>query len=427
MTTTLADSPEFVESFVKHCFDKGFTEKQAAHLLHIAVVDELAASGDEHFQEGLTQGYVKQAVNPVPYLLKLPRGLTNKTLGTAVAGGAGGAMFGDPEGSTMGNIMTGAGMGAGLHMAAGPMFKGKNFSKFLSGMNPLTKAGPGASKGTIGVNLLKPFETMGKAVTTKGVLPALAKGTAFGALGGGAYSLGAGAGIGGGVGLGLGSVPDSSNFLPSYMQGGGAGNGAAGPPGGRDIFSMPPSLKDYYANTGNGRGYGGGMGAAGVLGFNPISDLKGSRAEQANIDSQLNTLNMEMSKLDPTNPMAAIQRIELNKRMAKLQAARNSSQRDMEKALAAIQSDSSKHRSSSADAEASASKSIARLQKELTGNEADYNAGNSSSMYNMWNKINPMNWTSGGLEERMRRNTERLKQQYLLQQRAQAAQKELNW
>ena len=275
MSNPLTDTPEFVEGFVKYCFDKGFNEEQTSKLLRVAALNELAESGDKDFHEGLRLGsnpkYEKLATVksagfmkglkslfgmrnakpifphpprmpggstphiPVPgggggvppivpptmgpppivprthYNVKLPIGASHSLLtgaGSAAAGGVGGAMFGDPDNGLMSNVMGGAMLGAGLRTAAGPMFRGGNFRKFVSGMNPFEAipAAAGASKGTFGVNLLKPIETMGKALTTKGVPTALATGAGYGALAGAGYTAGANIANGG--------ATDTSQFLP---------------------------------------------------------------------------------------------------------------------------------------------------------------------------------------------------------------------
>lgn len=470
MKTILSDHPDFVEGFVEYCFNKGFNEKQASELLRIAAIKELAESGDESFQEGLRLGssgsirkvaFVKEAIirrliskllpgaspfpappripgmtgahPPVPtmsappsvlpgagathYNLALPKGLAHSLGGagtTAAAGGVAGAMFGDPENGMMQNALTGAGIGAGARLAMGPMFRGKNFSKFMSGINPLER---GASKGSIGVNLLRPMETLGKAITAPGVAKSVGKGLGYGALGGAAYNLGSKISD-------MHVSPDSSQLTPWYMQGngapGGMGGGSPGSPGGTDIFSMPSSLRNVYEG-GGASSLGGGAGGVG-----PMHEISMAKAQQNEIDQKISMLNSQMSSIDDSNPMSHMQRQQFNKELTKLQHARNSAQSSLEEALSKMQQDRARYGSAAASTATSAGRSVDRLQKEYEGNIADYENGQSSTMSNVLNKLNPMNWMNGGLEHRMNRNAERLAQQRALLQRAQMAQQNLS-
>ena len=466
MKPILSDHPDFVEGFVEYCFNKGFNEKQASELLRIASIKELAESGDENFKEGLRIGskgvtqksaFVKEAAfkkllgklipgsSPFPaparipgippvhppaipapstvlpsagathYNLSLPKGLAHAmggAGGTAALGGAAGAMFGDPENDMMHNALAGAGIGAGLRMAAGPMFRGKNFSKFMHGINPFEA---GASKGSIGINLARPIETLGKAITAPGVGKAMGKGLGYGALGGAAYNLGSKVSD-------MHAGPDSSQMIPWYMQGNSGSPGSTGmpSPGGTDIFSMPSSLRNVYEGNG-ASGLGGGAGVG------PMHEINMAKAQQNEIDQKISMLNSQLSSIDDSNPMSHIQRQQLSKEMTKLQVARNESQSSLEEALSKIQQDRARYGSNAASMATGAGNSVEKLQKEYQGNIADYENGQSSMMGNVLNKINPLNWMNGGLEHRMQRNGERLAQQRALLQRAQMAQQTLGF
>lgn len=442
MNSLLTNHYDFVDGFVKHCFDKGFNEEQTQKLLKTASLNELAESGDPHFQEGLkigsadkyTQlGMIKKALNPLkwlssfgkgggkPYTLTIPRGVGNvgmRGAGSALVGGVGGAMFGDPENGMAQNVLTGAGLGAGLRLMAGPMFKGKNFSKFVSGMNPFTripasaKGVGGVPRGTIGVNLLKPIETMGKAIFHKGVPGALARGAGYGALGGAAYSLGSGAGVGKGI-------TDSSQLLPYYMQGGSSPGGASSSAssGPRDIFSMPGSLREIY----QGKGSGAGMSSAAVA-AGPLHAITEQKSKQADIDRQIMTLTSQMNSLNEGDPMSAMRRIQMNRQLVKLQMARNESQKELESQLSIAAQDRGRYRERANTAATDATRAVDKLTAELRGNIDNFHAGEGSTWQSILNKINPFNWPYGGLENRINRNAEQLAQQQYILQQAQKAQ-----
>lgn len=450
MNSLLTNHYDFVDGFVKQCFDKGFNEEQTHRLLKTASLNELAESNDPDFHEGLRIGSsdkyttlysIKQAFSlpkwlaglgkgsgkgaTKPYTFTIPRGVGNvgmRGAGSAILGGAGGAMFGDPENSMAQNVLTGAGLGAGLRLMGGPMFKGKNFSKFVSGMNPFTsipavaKGKGGVPRGTIGLNLLRPVETLGKAMFHKGVPSALATGAAYGALGGGAYSLASGAGVGKGIN-------DSSQLLPYYMQGsaGSGGSSSGGSSGPRDIFALPGSLKEIYQGKGSGAGI-----SAGTMAMGPLHEISQARAKQNMIDRDIAAITSQMGSLNEADPMSVMRRMQLNKQLVKLQAERNATQKSIESSLDIAQQDRSRYRQRANTAYSDASSAVEKLTAELRGNVDNLSAGQGSTFQSILNKLNPMNWAYGGLENRINRNAEQLAQQQYILQQAQKAQSMLH-
>lgn len=381
MKSLNTDYLDFADGFVEYCYNKGFTEEQTAALLKKAAMNELAESADPYFQEGLQLGLtpkyeklaaVKQAFNPLKmfrlgkglpppptagataaagkapweFTIKIPRdgaggGLANAA--TAGVGAAGGAVFGDPENSTLQNTLIGAGTGIGARMATGAMFKGKNFSNFMSGINPFysipasARGAGGVPSGTFGLNLLKPVETLGKTLFHKDTGKALRSGGLYGGLGGAAYAASPGA--------------SNQQETPSSLRAPAAPRKPVSPDQSA-LFSMPGSLKETYQS--------------GKL--TPASAL----ANKSKIDREIDAVSLQLKTLNDTSPNSILQSVKLKTQLARLQHERNKSQKMLES-----------------------------LTNEINTQTEAYAAGQDSPWQNFLNTINPANFMRGGLENRI--------------------------
>jgi hypothetical protein len=322
MDTSHINSPDFAEGFVGECFKRGFTEEQTSYMLDNAIKIALANSGDQAFLEGFAEANVKAAfalaapiAGALPPDFRLP----------GLRSGDEGPMEGTGKGIVGGSL-------AGL--AALALTKGRGL-KFLKRM-PSMSLGRGA-RGGVGALLHggnRPLAAIGEAA----MHPATRKFLGRGALTGGLYGLGAGvhnrmSGNYDLMGKYLPAVAGGdSTYVPGTLNAAGGSGGTGGGGGQRDIFSVPTSLKDYWAPRGRASGayhggsggYAGGDGSAG----NPVRDtylgrIRTGQDAMRNLDSELQDLESRKSSLATGDTGDMLESMNVQRRINELNRTRN--------------------------------------------------------------------------------------------------------
>lgn len=184
-----SDSASFLRSFVEHCYNQGFTEKQASALLDIYIKKDLLENSPE-YAAGVKEALEKSAVNIPSWVLK--------GLGAATAGGLVGAASPDswtPQQKLLAGIGAGTAAGASMAGLKNPKAVGSFFRNLIPAGASKTKNVVDAAGRVLGpkaeLQLSRPFKALGDAITGISNSKTIGKGLAYGGAAGlGAYGAG---------------------------------------------------------------------------------------------------------------------------------------------------------------------------------------------------------------------------------------------
>jgi hypothetical protein len=377
MTPALSNTPEFLEGFIETCFNKGFTEDQTAEMLKRARFSDMMNSKDPMFTEGFQSTLCKSAA-PVKSLLNIP--VTWKGLGGLGALGAGAALpmmarptpF-DADENVLSGAAKGIGIGGLLGLGLGGLkggFRGSstpgvsNFRKFLQEANPYPRwVDPATGIKTPGrvTNLFGPLSAMGKAVTDPSAVKGLGRGAYYGGFAGGGLGLkdSLSNGLGGFSGLGSGS-----NYSPGYSGGGGTSAPSPLSGGKSDIYSVPKSLKDYYAPAAAGAGAAGVSAGAGAT-TGALADLKRFKDNLGQVDSRMQALQGQLKSINASDPNGMLTSYDLKRELNELSRIRDEETSRLNKALERAQEEQTRYHAAASNDFALANRGATAAQQNM--------------------------------------------------------------
>lgn len=359
MAKVLSDTPEFVDGFVETCYNKGFTELQAAELLKTAARLELVEVKDPDFMEGMAKaaapgvGYGAKLAKGLGFPWKIPIG-PQQALGVgALAAGAAipnfyrPAPFETDEGALSGagkGALAGGALGVGLGALAVLGKKGKGLRRFLSDAMPISRSRDAAGLVEPGKYKFKPgapFRAAGKALTEPGVLTGARRGIIYGGLAGLGMGLKDGIGGGGFSGMNYGSAP--------YAPGGGAAGGSSSSSSGSgSIYSVPGTLRSTYSSgsyqSPSAAGAAGAVSGAGVVG-----SMRAAQNRVKEIDGRIAAMRKEVDAARTSNdPNSLLRAHDKQREIRRLEKTKDMETRSMNKYVSMAAKEQAKYQSAAA-------------------------------------------------------------------------------
>lgn len=368
MAKVLSDTPEFVDGFVETCYNKGFTELQAAELLKTAARLELVEVKDPDFMEGMAKaaapgvGYGAKLAKGLGFPWKIPIG-PQQALGVgALAAGAAipnfyrpapfetdeGALSGAGKGALAGGAL---GVGLGALSILGKKGKGGHsfLRRFFSDANPSPRhyvdmPTGGKVRGGFDFAPHAPLRAAAKALSQPEVLTGARRGIIYGGLAGLGMGLKDGIGGGGFSGMNYGSAP--------YAPGGGAAGGSSSSSSGSgSIYSVPGTLRSTYSSGSyQSPSAAGAAGAAGaVSGAGVVGSMRAAQNRVKEIDGRIAAMRKEVDAARTSNdPNSLLRAHDKQREIRRLEKTKDMETRSMNKYVSMAAKEQAKYQSAAA-------------------------------------------------------------------------------